>query len=75
MKLRTLAAGGQDYAYASIDNQKAPVRGRLILTPSAGRASPGARRETAWARSSGCNLSDAIVLAAVPGLGDPLPSP
>ena len=36
LKLCTLAAGGQDYAYASIDNQKDPVRGRLILTPSAG---------------------------------------
>lgn len=36
LKLRTLAAGEQEYGCASVNNQKEPFRGRLILTPPAG---------------------------------------
>jgi hypothetical protein len=35
LKLRTLAAGEQEYGCASVNNQKEPFRGRLILTSPA----------------------------------------
>ncbi len=35
LKLRTLAAGEQEYGCASVNNQKEPFRGRLVLISSA----------------------------------------